>query len=220
VGRNAWIITVTLLVAGAAVGAALVRRSITGGAPAVTSRTDYGNRHPQVKTETATFAAGCFWKLEHAMRRADGVVSTSAGYTGGDAPAEASGGNSATAPGPTHAAVSTGRTYYAEAVRVEFDPSVVSFDALLDVFWKSHDPMQFVREPGEPPSPGRSVIYYHTDAQRAAAAESIRRLQSSGQFAGVSLPTETLPVQPFFPAEAEHQQYVDRNGGGASCRLR
>src|SRR3954452_25487871 len=100
----------------------------------VSDVTDYGKSHAAAPTETATFAAGCFWKLEHAMRKVDGVVSTTAGYTGADMPAEASGGNTVAAARPTHAAVSTGRTYYAEAVRVEFDPSVVSFEALLDVF--------------------------------------------------------------------------------------
>lgn len=209
-------VTIALLIAGAAAGAAVFHRSVAESSGVVPARTDYGSSHTRAKTETATFAAGCFWKLEHAMRRVEGVVSTVAGYTGGETTAGAA--------GPSHASVSTGRTGHAEAVRVEFDPSVVSYDALLDVFWKSHDPMQFVREPGEPPSPGRSAIYYHTHAQRAAAAESIRRLQASARYtaAGATFPTEVLPAQPFFPAEAEHQQYLDRNGGrgGASCRIR
>jgi peptide-methionine (S)-S-oxide reductase len=142
------------------------------------------------------------------MRRVDGVVSTTAGYTGGDAA------------GATHAAVSAGRTGHTEAVRVEFDPSAVSYDRLLEVFWASHDPTQFALEAGEPAPPGRSVIYYHTDAQRAAAEASKARVRSSDRYAGAPLPTEILPAGAFFRAEAEHQQYLDRNGSAASCAAR
>jgi peptide-methionine (S)-S-oxide reductase len=227
VGRSARVLIATLLVTGAVAGAARVRRSIVGSIPTVTSRTDYGRRNPVVKTETATFAAGCFWKLEHAMRRVPGVVATVAGYTGGESAGGEATGREATggAPAPTHAAVSAGGTGLAEAVRVEYDPAVVSYDALLAVFWTSHDPMQFVREPGEPPSPGRSAIFYHTDAQRAAAVASKASLRaslrSSGKDSAAEIPTEILPAPAFFPAEAEHQQYLDRTGGGGgACRLR
>ena len=224
VGRTGRLLIATLLVTGAVAGAALVRRSVLGSAPAVTSRTDYGRRNPRVKTETATFAAGCFWKLEHAMRGVEGVVATTAGYTGG----EVSEGSSLEAsarpagPVPTHAAVSAGRTGHAEAVRVEYDPAVVSYDALLAVFWKSHDPMQFVRDPGEPPSAGRSAIFYHTEVQRAAALASKASLRSANKNAAAEIPTEIFPARAFFPAEAEHQQYLDRTGGGGggACRLR
>jgi peptide-methionine (S)-S-oxide reductase len=228
VGRTGRMLIATLLVTGAVASAALVRRSVVGSAHAVTCRTDYGRRNPQVKTETATFAAGCFWKLEHAMRRVEGVVATTAGYTGGDVSGESSADASARPAGPgiapTHAAVSAGRTGHAEAVRVEFDPGVVSYDALLTVFWKSHDPTQFAREPGEPPSPGRSAIFYHTDAQRAAALASKASLRaslrSSEKDAAAEIPTEILPAQAFFPAEAEHQQYLDRTVGNSACRFR
>src|SRR5215210_7069612 len=111
--RSAWFLTVTLLLAtGAAAGAKWLHAragSIARGGEA-DARTDYGRRHPTARTETATFSAGCFWKLERAMRRVEGVVSTKAGYTGGDTAA------------PTHASVSAGRTGHAEAVRVEYDP--------------------------------------------------------------------------------------------------
>jgi methionine-S-sulfoxide reductase len=203
-------VVVTLLVAVAAVGAVLVRRAADGGEAPAHPRTAYGDARPGARTETATFAAGCFWKLEHAMRGIHGVVATTSGYTGGDSAAAA----------PTHAAVSTGATGHAEAVRVEFDPAAVSYERLLDAFWASHDPAQFVPEPGEPPMPGRSAIFYHTDAQREAAAESVRRVRSSEKYAGADLPTEVLPAGPFVPAEAEHQQYVERHAGGRSCRVR
>ena len=223
-GRTGRILT-ALLVAAVVASAALVRRSVVGSVPAVMSRTDYGRRNPQVKIETATFAAGCFWKLEHAMRGVEGVVATTAGYTGGGVSEELSADSPARPAGmvPTHAAVSAGRTGHAEAVRVEYDPAVVSYDALLAVFWKSHDPMQFAREPGEPPSPGRSAIFYHSEAQRATALASkaslLTSLRSCGKDAAAEIPTEILPAQAFFPAEAEHQQYLDRTGGAAACRF-
>jgi peptide-methionine (S)-S-oxide reductase len=202
--RFTWIAAAFLLTA--AVAATLMLHAVAVGGDAVTSRTDYGRRHTTARTETATFAAGCFWKLEHAMRRIDGVVSTTAGYTGGDAT------------NPAHAAVSSGRTGHTEAVRVEFDPAVVSYDRLLEAFWNSHDPTRFAHSEGEPPSPGRSIIFFHSDEQRAAAAASKRRLESSGKYAAV--PTEILSATRFFPAESEHQQYLEKPGRGATCSAR
>ena len=190
-----WIAAAALL----AVAGVVTLRAVTAAGGNVTARTTYGRTHPAARTEIATFAAGCFWKLEHAMRQVDGVISTTAGYTGG------SNGD------PTHAAVSTGATGHAEAVRVEFDPAVVSYERLLDVFWKGHDPAQFAREDSEPIPPGRSAIFYHTDGQRMSAEAYKRRL-------GVA--TEILPTAPFHPAEAEHQQYLERHGAGGSCAVR
>ena len=115
--------------------------------PRATNLTAYGKRHPTAGTGTATFAAGCFWKLEASLRRVDGVVSTTAGYTGGTAAGDV-----------THSTVSTGLTGHAEAVRVTFDRARVSYEQLLDVFWSSHDPSRFRTEEGHPPRPGRSII--------------------------------------------------------------
>jgi methionine-S-sulfoxide reductase len=189
-------IAVAVLVAG---GAAVALKGVTPAGGNVTPRTPYGRTHPAARTETATFAAGCFWKLEHTMRGIDGVVSTTAGYTGGEAESS------------SHAAVAGGRTGHAEAVRVAFDPSAVSYGRLLEAFWKSHDPSQFTPDPFEPSPPGRSAVFYHSDAQRAAAEQARQRL-------GVA--TEILPAGPFHPAEAEHQQYLERHGAAGSCALR
>ena len=114
--------------------------------------------------------------------------------------------------------MSAGRTAHAEAVRVVFDPARVSYERLLDVFWSSHDPMGFAREPGEPPGPGRSAVFYHTEPQRATAEASKRRLQVSGRYRG-EIPTEILPAPAFVRAEAEHQQFLDRHTSSAgACR--
>ena len=206
--RTAQIAIVLVATAAAAVSGAVALLRAEHSSGGGTARTEFGRQHPSLKTDTATFAAGCFWKLEHAMRKVEGVVSTTAGYTGGDTT------------DPTHAAISTGRTGHSEAVRVEFDPAVVSYTRLLEVFWKSHDPMQFTREAGEPAPPGRSVIFYHTEEHRAAAEASKADVQSTTKYSAAEFPTEIVPAQPFFPAEAEHQQYLDKRGAGASCRVR
>lgn len=187
--------------------------------------TDYGMRRAaqgDLHRETATFAAGCFWKIEHALRGVDGVISTAAGYTGG---ADESEGDSARGPAArvNHFTVSSGRTGHAEAVRVVFDPTRVSFDQLLDVFWASHDPTRFSAEPGEPPAPGRSEIYYHSEAQREAAESSLRRLQAGGQFPQ-PISTVIRPATVFHRAEDEHQQYLEKHGrprnSSTACRIR
>ena len=138
------------------------------------------------------------------MRHVDGVVTTASGYTGGHGT------------DVTHATISSGTTGHAEAVRVTFDPQRVSYDRLLDVFWSSHDPARFTVEPGEPPPPGRSVIYYHTEDQRLAAEASKRRLDDGGKFQQ-PLPTVVQPATTFHRAEAEHQQYLEKHGRGKSA---
>lgn len=195
---------VLLLIVCTVFGAAAAYREMSR-APKVRRTTDltaYGRRHdPAAPTETATFAAGCFWKIEHMMRGVEGVVSTTAGYTGGTT-AEVS-----------HATISTGRTGHAEAVRVVFDPRRVTYKRLLEVFWSSHDPTRFTHDEGEPPPPGRSVIFFHTDAQRAAAEASVQRVDASGRYAA-AVPTEVLPATTFHRAGAEHQQYHEKHGRG------
>ena len=204
-GRSAWLLAVA---AGGLIGiAALASRARMVGAPS--SSTDYGRRHRAASTETATFAAGCFWKLERDLRKLPGVLSTTAGYTGGREL------------DPTHSSVSSGRTGHAEAVQVTFDPSVVSFERLLDTFWASHDPTQFASEPGDARTAsemaGRSAVFYHGPAQRDAAEVSKQGLQASGKYSG-EIPTRILPAATFHAAEAEHQQYLDKQA--ARCGVR
>src|SRR4030042_4095445 len=113
-------------------------------------------------TEKATFAAGCFWHVEEAVRNIPGVVSTTVGYTGG------------VTLNPTYKDVCSGRTHHMEAILVEYDPERVSYDGLLDAFWNLHDPTQLNRQGPDYGEQYRSAIFYHTDAQRASAEASKR----------------------------------------------
>ena len=155
--------------------------------------------------ETATFAAGCFWGVEEAFRRVEGVVSTAAGYSGG------------TLEDPTYADVCSGGTGHAEAVEVEFDPSRVSYEQLLDVFWSVHDPTQLNRQGPDVGSQYRSAIFHHGPEQEAAATASKEALAASGRFPRPVV-TEITPASTFYRAEEYHQQYIAR-GGKASCGL-
>ncbi len=154
--------------------------------------------------EKATFGAGCFWGVEVAFRQVPGVVDAIAGYLGG------------TFPNPTYEDVCTGRTGHAEVVEVEYDPSKVSYDDLLNVFWSSHDPTTLNRQGPDRGTQYRSAIFYHTEAQRAAA------IISKDRWAGrLSSPivTEITPASTFYRAEEYHQRYLEKRGQ-ASCQTR
>ncbi|MHC5006300.1 MAG: peptide-methionine (S)-S-oxide reductase MsrA [Planctomycetota bacterium] len=155
--------------------------------------------------ETATFAAGCFWGVEEAFRRVEGVVSTAAGYSGG------------TQENPTYADVCSGGTGHAEAVEVVFDPSKVPYEQLLDVFWSVHDPTQLNRQGPDVGSQYRSAIFHHGPEQEAAARVSKETLAASGRFTRPVV-TEITPASTFYRAEEYHQQYIAK-GGKASCGL-
>jgi peptide-methionine (S)-S-oxide reductase len=151
---------------------------------------------------TATFAAGCFWGVEAAFRRVEGVTSTEVGYTGGQA-AE-----------PTYQQVCTGRTGHAEAVRVGFDPARVSYDDLLSVFWACHDPTQLDRQGPDVGTQYRSAIFFHDAAQEEAATRSRDALAASGAHADPVV-TEIVPAVEFWRAEEYHQQYLAKRGQDA-----
>jgi len=154
-------------------------------------------------TEKATFAAGCFWGVEAAFRGVKGVTATTAGYTGGHFD------------NPTYEDVCSDRTGHAEAVLVEFDPHQVSYDQLLDVFWKCHDPTTVNRQGPDVGSQYRSAIFCHGAAQRSAAEASKKTLGASGRLAGPVV-TQIVPASTFWPAEDYHQQYLEKRGR-ASC---
>ena len=156
--------------------------------------------------EKATFAAGCFWGIEAAFRQVKGVLSTAVGYTGG------------TTENPTYRDVCTHKTGHAEAVLVEFDPSVVSYDELLDVFWSIHDPTTLNRQGPDFGSQYRSAIFYHNEEQKAAAVASKGRLEKSGKYRN-SIVTEITPASEFYMAEEYHQQYLEKRGL-ASCGIK
>jgi peptide-methionine (S)-S-oxide reductase len=150
------------------------------------------------KTETATFAGGCFWCMEHPFYELDGVLSTTSGYTGGHTDH------------PSYAAVSSGSTGHAEAVRIVFDPASISYAELLEVYWRNTDPTTANRQFCDVGSQYRPAIFYHSEAQRQAAEVSKQALIRNKPFAG-DIVTEITPAGPFWPAEAYHQDYYLKN---------
>lgn len=152
-----------------------------------------------MSTEKATFAAGCFWGIEAAFRKVPGVVSTTVGYTGGSLAS------------PTYEDVCSDQTGHAEAVRVEYDPSRITYAQLLDVFWDSHDPTTPNRQGPDVGSQYRSAIFFHTPEQRDAATASLRELEAAGRYRN-SIVTEIVPAAEFYPAEEYHQQYYEKRG--------
>ncbi len=150
-------------------------------------------------TEKATFAAGCFWGIEDAFRQVEGVVSTMVGYTGGKTE------------NPTYKEVCTDTTGHAEAVLVEYDPQKVSFDQLLDLFWKIHDPTQLNRQGPDFGSQYRSAVFYHTPGQEAATRASVQQLTASGRYT-LPIVTQIAPAVTFHKAEEYHQQYNQKHG--------
>ncbi|MCP4591724.1 MAG: peptide-methionine (S)-S-oxide reductase MsrA [bacterium] len=153
-----------------------------------------------MKKEKGTFAAGCFWGVEAAFRRVDGVLSTAVGYTGG---AEEN---------PTYHAVCSGTTGHAEAVEVIYDPSTVTYDDLLSVFWQCHDPTTLNRQGPDVGAQYRSAVFYHDAEQQAEAIASKEKLQGSGRYRE-PIVTEITPAAPFYMAEDYHQQYLEKQRG-------
>ena len=158
----------------------------------------------EARLEKATFAAGCFWGVEEAFRTLKGVVSTTVGYTGGHTK------------NPTYEDVCTGETGHAEAVEVAFDPAVVSYDQLLDVFWDTHDPTTPNRQGPDVGEQYRSAIFFHSEAQEAAARASKARMDKSGAFKR-KIVTQIAPANAFYRAEEYHQQYLKKRGI-STCR--
>ena len=156
-------------------------------------------------TEKATFGAGCFWGVEETFRKVKGVTATAVGYTGGELA------------NPTYEDVCTDRTGHAEVVQVEYDPAQVSYDQLLDVFWSNHDPTTLNRQGPDVGMQYRSVVFYHTPEQKAAAEASRERQQKSGRFRR-PIVTEIAPAAPFYRAEEYHQRYLEKRGA-PSCHI-
>ncbi len=159
-----------------------------------------------MKTERATFAAGCFWGVELEFSNIPGVIKTTVGYTGGKTAK------------PTYEQVCSHKTGHAEAVLVEFDPTQVSYDKLLDNFWAIHDPTQMNRQGPDVGDQYRSAIFYHSPAQEKAARASLERQQNSGREKG-KIVTQIVPAVEFYAAEDYHQQYFTKRGQ-KSCHVR
>jgi len=155
--------------------------------------------------EHATFAAGCFWGVEAAFQKIHGVKNTTVGYMGG------------TTRNPTYEQVCTDRTGHAEVVHIEFDPTIISYERILEIFWQIHDPTQKNRQGPDVGTQYRSAIFYETPNQKRLAEESKRKQE---QLRGRSneIATEITPASVFYPAEEYHQRYFEKKGI-TGCRL-
>ena len=149
--------------------------------------------------EKAMFGAGCFWGVEHGFRSLDGVHEAYSGYSGGDTE------------NPTYQEVCTGTTNHAEVVLIEFDPEVITYERLLEVFWGGHDFTQVNRQGPDVGTQYRSVIYYFNDAQKELAEFSKNALNDSGKLPA-PVATEIAPAGEFYKAEEYHQRYFEKHG--------
>ena len=156
-------------------------------------------------TERATFGAGCFWGIEAAFRRVPGVIETAVGYSGGHMR------------NPSYKDVCTDETGHAEVVEVTFDPAKISYEQVLDVFWKIHDPTQVNRQGPDFGAQYRTAIFFHSAEQEAAAKKSKAALEASGKFRR-PIATEITAAGTFYRAEEYHQRYLEKRGA-ASCHI-
>ena len=154
---------------------------------------------------TATLAGGCFWCLEAVYDLMAGVVSVVSGYSGGRRP------------NPTYEQVCSGATGHAEVVQITYDPAVVSYRDLLDVFFAIHDPTTLSRQGADAGTQYRSAIFYHDEEQKRIAEEVIRELEAAGTWKD-PIVTEVTPFTAFYPAEEYHQEYFARHGSQPYCR--
>jgi peptide-methionine (S)-S-oxide reductase len=156
--------------------------------------------------EVATLAGGCFWCLEAVFDQLKGVQKVQSGYSGGHVPK------------PTYRQVCTGTTGHAEVVQVLFDPQLISFKDLLDVFFTIHDPTTLNRQGNDVGTQYRSAIYYHTPEQKAAAEQAIAEVNAAHLW-NAPIVTEVTPFEAFYPAEDYHDDYFVRNGNEPYCRF-
>jgi len=155
-----------------------------------------------MSTERAVLAGGCFWGMQDLIRRQTGVISTRVGYTGGDVP------NATYRNHGTHA----------EAIEIVFDPAKTSYRQLLEFFFQIHDPTTINRQGNDRGTSYRSAIYYTSDEQRKVAVDTIADVEASGLWPG-RVVTEVAPAGPFWEAEPEHQDYLERYPGGYTCHF-
>jgi peptide methionine sulfoxide reductase msrA/msrB len=162
---------------------------------------------PDPKREVATLAGGCFWGMEDILEKIPGVISTRVGYTGGELS------------NPKYGDVHTGATGHAESVEVTFDPTVISYETLLEkYFFRMHDPTTLNRQGNDTGTQYRSAIFYNSDAQRRTAELVKDRVDRSGRWKR-PITTEITAAGPFYPAEEYHQKYLEKNPGGYTCHF-
>jgi peptide-methionine (S)-S-oxide reductase len=157
-----------------------------------------------IKTDTATFGTGCFWCTEAVFQELEGVLKVTSGYSGGNVP------------NPTYEQVCTKTTGHAEVCQIIYDPARISYDELLEVFWKVHDPTTLNRQGNDEGPQYRSVIFYHSDSQKAKAEHYKAELDKSGAW-GKPVVTAIEPFRNFYSAEDYHQNYYNNNGNAPYC---
>ncbi|TWU23578.1 peptide-methionine (S)-S-oxide reductase MsrA [Bythopirellula polymerisocia] len=206
--RNHRILLITLVTTGVLSGAILLlqpSRIILAETPDMHNKANLGNSNSTSKLETATFGNGCFWCTEAVFRELQGVQSAVSGYSGGRSK------------NPTYKEVSMGFTGHAEAIQVKYDPQVISFEELLEVFWMTHDPTTLNQQGADVGTQYRSVVFYHNDEQRRLAEEYKQKLDESGAFSD-PIVTEITKFDAFYPAEDYHQDYFALNRSQPYCK--
>lgn len=159
-----------------------------------------------IKLETTTLGAGCFWCIEAIFQDLKGVKSVDSGYSGGSVP------------NPTYNDVCSGNTGYAEVCQIKFDPDKISFEEILDVFWEVHDPTTLNRQGADVGTQYRSAIFYHNEKQKEIAERSKEKIETSGIFSDPVV-TEITAYQNFYQAEDYHQKYFYNNPDQPYCRI-
>lgn len=154
--------------------------------------------------QLATFGSGCFWCTEVIFQNVEGVLKVESGYSGGKVK------------NPSYKEVTTGRTGHAEVVQLTYDPAMISFDEMLEIFWKTHDPTTLNRQGADVGTQYRSVIFYHNDEQKRLAGMYKEKLDKSGAYAN-PIVTEISPYTEFYVAEDYHQNYYNLNGNAPYC---
>ncbi len=155
--------------------------------------------------DTATFGGGCFWCVEAIFQRVDGVLKVESGYSGG------------TVKNPSYKEVCNGTTGHAEVIRLTYDKTKVSFDDLLQIFWKTHDPTTMNRQGNDIGTQYRSAVFYHNEEQRKTAEEYKKKLNEEKVYPNPII-TEITPIKNYYPAEDYHQNYYNQNGSQGYCQ--
>jgi peptide-methionine (S)-S-oxide reductase len=159
-----------------------------------------------MQTETATLAGGCFWCTEAIFQKLNGVISVMPGYSGG------------TTENPTWESTHGGDSGHAESIQIEFDPSIISYKTLLDVFWHLHDPTTLNSQGADVGTQYRSAIFYHSDEQKKIAEESKKAADESGMYTD-PIVTEITPYTNFYPADEYHRNFYQQNTQPFYCRI-
>lgn len=183
----------------------LTALGLLGGGPGAALAQKMNTTDPKTNaTQLATFGGGCFWCVEAVFERLDGVKSVVSGYAGGKTPH------------PTYEQICTGETGHAEVAQLEFDPAKISYEKLLETFWEAHDPTTLNRQGADRGTQYRSVIFFHNEAQKAAAEKSRKAAQKDFPSPIV---TEISPLPKFYRAENYHQDYFRNNSQAPYCQV-